>query len=51
MNATFKGENIQEFMDKTVFDCKYLGKSYSITTQLVGRFNVYNILGCIACCA
>lgn len=51
MNATFKWENIEEFMDKTTFECKYLGKNYPITTQLVGRFNVYNILACISCCA
>lgn len=51
MNATFKWENIVEYMNKTEFDCKYLGKAYPITTQLVGKFNVYNILACIACCA
>lgn len=51
MNATFKWENIVEHMDKTEFDCRYLGKLYPIVTNLVGKFNVYNILGCIACCA
>lgn len=51
MNATFKGENIKESMTQTEFDCKYLGKTYPVVTQLIGKFNVYNILACIACCA
>jgi len=51
MNATFKAENIVEAMDSTSFDCKYLGKIYPVQTQLIGRFNVYNILAAISCCS
>ncbi|AHB41484.1 UDP-N-acetylmuramoyl-L-alanyl-D-glutamate-2,6-diaminopimelate ligase [candidate division SR1 bacterium RAAC1_SR1_1] len=42
-----KAENVQQYKEKTTFDINYLGKSYSITTHLVGLFNVYNILAAL----
>jgi len=51
MNATFKWENIVEYMNRTDFDCRYLGKTYPVSIQLVGKFNVYNTLACICCCS
>lgn len=39
-----RAENIKEYQDKTMFDFNYLGKLYHTEMQLVGQYNVYNML-------
>ncbi len=47
--ADVKAENIQLSMDGITFDVVYQGKHDTLSSSLVGRFNVYNILGAYAC--
>lgn len=49
-SAVLKAENIQQSVDKTQCTLAYLGKTYTISTKLLGSFNVYNILAAIALC-
>jgi UDP-N-acetylmuramoyl-L-alanyl-D-glutamate--2,6-diaminopimelate ligase len=46
--ADVRAENIEYFMDKSTFDVKIDGKSYSFELHVPGRFSVYNALGVIA---
>lgn len=47
-SSNLKAENIQISAKWTTFSFSYLGKSYDCTTQLVGEFNVYNILAALS---
>lgn len=47
-SSSLKAENISISPEGTHFSFTYLGKSYDITTKLVGEFNVYNILAALS---
>lgn len=47
-SSNLKAENIQISPTGTRFSFNYLGKSYDITTKLLGEFNVYNILAALS---
>ncbi len=47
-SSNLKAENIKISPVWTTFSFTYLGKSYEVTTKLVGEFNVYNILAAIS---
>lgn len=40
--------NINEYRDKTTFKLKVNNKIYNITSPLIGKFNVYNLVSAIA---
>ncbi|HCB51696.1 TPA: hypothetical protein DEP21_03940 [Patescibacteria group bacterium] len=46
-SSILKADNIQESASQTIFDFSYLGKSYTITTSLPGKFNIQNILAAL----
>jgi len=46
-SSILKADNIQESKEKTTFTFSYLGKEYTITTTLPGKFNIQNILAAI----
>ncbi len=46
--ADFRAINIEYYSNKINFDIEYQGELYSITTSLIGKFNVYNILAAFA---
>lgn len=46
-SSNLKAENIQTSLTWTTFSFNYLGKLHTITTKLVGEFNVYNILAAL----
>lgn len=47
-SSNLKAENIQLSATWTTFTLNYLGKSYEVTTKLLGEFNVYNILAALS---
>ena len=47
-SSNLKADNIQISTSGTTFSFTYLGKSYDAKTQLVGEFNVYNILAALS---
>ncbi len=47
-NALLKAEDIVLDLDKTSFVLKYGKDRYNIKTNLIGRYNVYNLLAAIA---
>ena len=49
-SSMLKAEKINFLTQGTEIVFSYLGKSYSLTTKLLGKFNVYNILAalCVA---
>jgi len=47
-DAMLRGTDIEESLDGTQFNLHYRNKVYPFTTQLVGRYNVYNCLAAIA---
>ncbi|UFX82823.1 UDP-N-acetylmuramoyl-L-alanyl-D-glutamate--2,6-diaminopimelate ligase [Candidatus Absconditicoccus praedator] len=46
-SAPLKAEQIHEYVYGTHFQLKYLGEIHSVKVQLLGSFNVYNILAAI----
>ena len=46
-SAVLKAENVKKFLNGTVFNFSYLGRSFQIKTPLLGSFNVENILAAI----
>lgn len=46
--ADFQAKDIQLFADKTVFTLSVKGSEYRVESNLVARFNVYNLLAAIA---
>jgi UDP-N-acetylmuramoyl-L-alanyl-D-glutamate--2,6-diaminopimelate ligase len=46
--ADYQATNIQLLKDKTKFNLKVAGMEYLIETNLVARFNIYNLLAAIA---
>lgn len=47
-DADFKISNIRVCGDRTLFDLEYNNKVYTITSPLIGKFNVYNLTSVIA---
>jgi len=47
-DADYQATNIQLLKDKTMFNLKVTGMEYLIETNLVARFNIYNLLAAIA---
>ena len=47
-DAYYQAINLQLHADKTVFTLLVNGKEYRVTTNLVARFNIYNLLAAIA---
>jgi UDP-N-acetylmuramoyl-L-alanyl-D-glutamate--2,6-diaminopimelate ligase len=47
-NAMVKAENISMGLEGTTFDVLFHGKKIQISSTLIGRFNVYNILASVA---
>lgn len=47
-SSSLKADNIQISATGTTFSFMYLGKSYDVTTKLLGEFNVYNILAALS---
>lgn len=48
-DADLKASNIHLTATGTTFDIHYQGKIYKANSPLVGRYNVYNALGALAC--
>ncbi len=46
--ATYRYENVTESKDGITFDIVYHGKTYNITSPLLGSYNAENITGCFA---
>ncbi len=46
--ADYQAVDIEYFKDKTLFNLIYENKTYPIVTNLVAKFNVYNLLSVIA---
>ncbi len=46
--ADYQAKDIQLFADKTVFTLSCLSNEYRIETNLVAKFNIYNLLAAIA---
>lgn len=46
-DADVKASNIQLSKDKTSFDLKFFDQEYSITTNLIAQFNVYNLIAAL----
>jgi len=49
-NNELKADNITYSKDIMKFNLKFNNKSYSITTNLLGKHNIYNILAAISVC-
>ena len=49
-DATFRVLDSKIYSYKTGITFKYLDKTYNIESPLLGQFNVYNLMGAIACC-
>jgi len=47
-SAILKATRIEEHLEGTYFEFSYLGQKYSGTTQLIGSYNVSNILAALA---
>ena len=47
-SSSLRAEHIVEKTDWTDFTASYLGKEYSVSTHLLGSFNVYNILAALS---
>lgn len=47
-SSNLRASNIQISPTGTTFSFNYLGQSYDVKTQLVGEFNVYNILAALS---
>lgn len=47
-NCDYRAINIHENAKSTTFDLVYKGQKYPVKTSLVARYNVYNLLACIA---
>lgn len=50
-SAMVKAESIVEWTDKTVCTINYLGVPYHLETNLLGAFNIQNILAALSVCA
>jgi UDP-N-acetylmuramoyl-L-alanyl-D-glutamate--2,6-diaminopimelate ligase len=48
-DATLRAVNIRYFKDSTKFDLLYNNESSSVNIPIIGKFNIYNILGVIGC--
>ena len=48
-DADYKAENIILRPDSSSFDLVHEGKTYHIDTNMIAKFNVYNLLAIIAC--
>lgn len=47
-SADFMATNIRYYSNKIAFDISFMGDIYPIQTNLIGEFNVYNILAAVA---
>ena len=47
-DADYKGENLLLYNDHSEFDLVHKNKTYHITTNMIARFNIYNLLAVIA---
>jgi len=47
-NAEIRAENIEQFVEHTEFELKYLNQEYKVNTKLLWTFNIYNILAAIS---
>ncbi|MDR3169683.1 MAG: UDP-N-acetylmuramyl-tripeptide synthetase [Candidatus Peribacteria bacterium] len=47
-SSVLKATKVEEHLEGTYFEFSYLGQKFSGTTQLVGAYNVSNILGALA---
>ena len=47
-SSNLKAENIKISATWSTFSFVYLGKSYDVTSKLVGEFNIYNILAALS---
>ena len=47
-DADYKADNLKLYNDHTEFDLVYKNNSYHIVTNMVAKFNVYNLLAVIA---
>ena len=47
-DADYKAENVSLYNDHSEFDLIHEGKKYHISTNLLARFNIYNLLAVIA---
>ena len=47
--AHLQATNIHTSIEKTTFDLLYKNKTYPVSTQLIGKINVYNLLAAISC--
>jgi UDP-N-acetylmuramoyl-L-alanyl-D-glutamate--2,6-diaminopimelate ligase len=47
-SSVLKATHIEEGLEGTYFEFSYLGQKYSGTTQLIGSYNVANILAALA---
>ncbi|GHW02420.1 UDP-N-acetylmuramoyl-L-alanyl-D-glutamate--2,6-diaminopimelate ligase [candidate division SR1 bacterium] len=50
-SSIIKATKIEESLEGTYFELSYLGQKYSGVTQLIGSYNVLNILAAISVCA
>ena len=50
LTADFYADNISIRADGTEFDYYYNGKSAHIVTQMIGMFNVFNVMAAISVC-
>lgn len=48
--ADLRAENIRFNSNSSEFTVRYQGKTYDVHTNLIGRFNVYNVLTAISAC-
>ena len=48
-DATLRAVNIKYFKDSTKFNLLYNNKSSLVNIPIIGKFNIYNILGVIGC--
>jgi len=46
-SSILKANKIDQYLDHTDFEFNYLGNQYTANSQLLGRFNVYNILAAL----
>lgn len=49
--ADYQAKNVRISQNGTEFDLEHNGKTWPVSSNLVGEFNVYNLLAAIAACA